>query len=79
MEDLRTALGNINTAGTVLGDLYANTDFGAGVGNGPINAAQASSFMQQVLSLSAEVDSPSTLESYQESHRMRVYGSRRFF
>lgn len=42
-------------------------------------AATANQLLNSVANLQSQIDNPSTLENYQETHRMRVYGSRRFF
>lgn len=41
--------------------------------------ATANGLLNAVADLQSQIDNPSTLENFQETHRMRVYGSRRFF
>lgn len=70
-DDLSTALnGALGTATTdILADLVAGT----------ITQAQAEAQINQIIGVLGATSNPSTPQSFQESARMRVYGSRRFF
>lgn len=44
-----------------------------------VTAAVASQNVQDALNLLAQVDNPSTVEAFQETKKMKVFGSRRYF
>lgn len=78
-EDLRTVLQNL------INDLTAAPTIPT-TGTPPPTTAQAANaaavtevILNYITRTTAEVDNPSSLQAYQESHKMRVFGSRRFF